>query len=393
MAIARRIQSPLIDDLAAKMVLLSGPRQCGKTTLVRAISAERGGSYLSWDDPSHRRLIQTQALDFDAPLFCFDELHKYRRWRGFLKGLYDTLGDAHEILVTGSARLDLYGHGGDSLQGRYYGHHLHPLTASEVAKRSLVSLDELPELPRAPVDAETIDGLLTLGGFPEPFLSGSARSAARWRNAYAARLVREEVRELERIRELERVELLYDRLSDIVGSVLSINSLREDLEVAFETVRKWISILERLDAVFRVAPYGPPRIKAVKKEQKIYFWDWGRATSEAARFENLIAMHLLRLCHWARDVDGHRLDLRFFRTRMGHEVDFVLLRDRKPWMAIEVKLAEQPLEPGMRYLLERAAFPHAFQVHLRPGRERRARDVGGSAVRHVSAARLLANLP
>jgi len=375
------------------MVLLSGPRQCGKTTLVRAIAREAGGQYLNWDDPADRRTIQNADIDFDAGLWVFDELHKNRRWRGLLKGLYDTHGPAHRILVTGSARLELYGHGGDSLQGRYFPHHLHPLTASEVAGIPLVPLDDIADLPQDAVPGDLLESLLTLGGFPEPFLGGSEKDAARWRLAYAARLVHEDVRDLERVREIDRMELLYDRLSAVAGSVLSINSLREDLEVSFETVRAWIAILERLDAVFRVPPYGPPRIKSVKKEQKLYFWDWSRAESEAARFENLIALHLLRFVHWARDVEGEKLELRYFRTRAGHEVDFLLMRRGRPWMAIEAKLSEEPLDAGLRYLLQRVAVPYAFQVHTHVGRERRVADVGRSAVRHVSAARLLANLP
>lgn len=389
----RRIAAPLSADVAKKMVLLSGPRQCGKTTVVRALTAKRRGEYFSWDDPTDRRRIQKLELDFGAPLWAFDELHKYRRWRGFLKGLYDAHHRQHQILVTGSARLELYGHGGDSLQGRYFGHHLHPFTAGELARRKLVPLDQLPELPRTPVPTDVLEALLALGGFPEPFLGGSERDAARWRLAYAARLVREDVRDLERTRELERLELLYDRLGSVAGSVLSINSLREDLEVAFETVRSWICILERLDAVFRIAPYGPPRVKAVKKEQKLYFWDWCRAESPGARFENLIASHLLRLVHWAADVEGERLELRYFRTRMGHEVDFLLLRRGKPWIAIEAKLSEQPLDSGLRYLLERVAVPFAFQVHLHAGRERQLANVGSSRLRMISAARLLASLP
>lgn len=391
--IARRLTEALRQDLGRKMVLLSGPRQCGKTTIVQQLAKEGHGLYLSWDDPADRRAIQTRTFDLDAPLWAFDELHKFRRWRNFLKGLYDSHRTSHRILVTGSARLDLYGRGGDSLQGRYYGHHLHPLTASEIAGRALVTADSLLELPRSPVPDDVLSSLLAYGGFPEPFTAASTKEAARWRLAYAARLVHEDIRDLERIRELERVELLYDRLGAIAGSVLSINSLREDLEVAFETVRSWIAVLERLDAVFRVPPFGPPRIKSVKKEQKLYLWDWMRAETEAARFENLIAMHLLRFVHWMRDVEGEKVELRYFRTRMGHEVDFVVLRAGKPWFAVEVKLTQQALDTGLRYLLERIDVPFAFQVFLRAGRERRIEDVRNARVRHVSAARLLANLP
>lgn len=393
MALERRLAPVLRRDLDRKMVLLSGPRQCGKTTLVKALVHEQEGLYLDWDDPADRRAIQRLEFDLGPRLWAFDELHKFRRWRNFLKGLSDKHRDTHRILVTGSARLDLYGRGGDSLQGRYFPHHLHPLTASEVTGRRLVPLDEVPNLPQSPLPADVLDSLLAFGGFPEPFLGASAKEAARWRLAYAARLVHEDVRDLERVRELERLELLYDRLGTVAGGLLSINSLREDLEVAFETVRGWIAILERLDAVFRVPPYGPPRIRSVKKEQKLYFWDWARAETDAARFENLIALHLLRFVHWARDVDGEKLELRYFRTRTGHEVDFLLLRGGRPWVAIEAKLSEQDLDAGLRYLLERVKVPYAFQVHLRGGRERRLPNIGHTSVRHVSAARLLASLP
>lgn len=375
------------------MVLLSGPRQCGKTTLVKAITRAQRGVYMSWDDPADRRIINAGSFDLDAPTWTFDELHKHRRWRNLLKGLFDAHRDEHRILVTGSARLDLYGRGGDSLQGRYFGHHLHPITASELAGRPLVALDEVPELGGKAVSADVLESLLELGGFPEPLLGGSAKAAARWRLGYADRLVREDIRDLERIRELDRLELLYERLGAIAGGILSINALREDLEVAFETVRSWIAVLERLDAIFRVPPFGPPRIKSVKKEQKLYFWDWPRAESPGARFENMIAMHLLRWVDWAREVEGVPLELRYFRTRTGHEVDFVILRQRKPWIAIEAKLTEGPIEPGLRYLLERTSIPHAFQVSATRGRERRDDDIGRTRVRHVWAGRLLASLP
>lgn len=179
----------------------------------------------------------------------------------------------------------------------------------------------------------------------------------------------------------------------MAGGLLSINSLREDLEVSFETVRSWLAILERLDAVFRVPPYGPPRIKAVKKEQKLYFWDWARCATEGARFENLVAMHLLRAVDWAADVEGEKLALRFFRRREGGEVDFVVLRGGKLWLAIETKLTDDDLAPSLRYFIERARPPFALQVVLRNVRERRLPDLGRTEVRVIAASRLLANLP
>lgn len=391
--IERRLHPLLLDDLKKKMVFLSGPRQCGKTTLVKAIGRANGGVYYNWDDPSDRKCIQKGDLDWNARLWVFDEIHKFKRWRGVLKGLFDKYGERHSILVTGSARLEAYGHGGDSLQGRYFPHHLHPFSYSEVASLPFRSIEALPEFGNASGNPGLLKDLLRLGGFPEPFLGGSDKEASRWRLSYGARLVQEDVRSLEAIHEVERLELLFDRLSTVAGSVVSINSLREDLEVAFETVKKWVAILERLDAVFRISPYGPPRIKAVKKEQKLYFWDWARAESEGARFENLVAVHLLRLVHWMSDVEGEKWELRFFRHREGQEVDFLLLRKGRPWAAIETKLSDTTLSPSLSYFLERVDVPLAFQLVSQEGVLKRLPDIRKTRVWLVSASRFLGQLP
>lgn len=391
--IERRVSRQIAADLTDKMVLLSGPRQCGKTTLVKALVDERRGRYYSWDRAPDRLAIQKRNVDLDRSVWAFDELHKFRRWRALLKDLSDSFGRERQILVTGSARLETYGHGGDSLQGRYLPHRLHPVTYSELCGLPFGEIADIPLLGRAPPARRDLGDLLRRGGFPEPLLASSDRAAARWRLAYGARLVQEEVASLEHVRELERIELLFDRLGDVAGGLLSINSLREDLEVAFETVRGWIAILERLDAVFRLPPWGSPRIKAVKKEQKLYFWDWPRCSSDGARFENMLALHLLRTVHWAADVEGEKLQLRYFRHRAGHEVDFVILRGRRPWLAVEAKLTEFDLAPGLRYFVERFQPEVAFQVVLDPSGERRLHDIGSTRVEVVSAARFLANLP
>jgi len=314
----------------------------------------------------------------------------------WLKGAYDLHGERHPILVTGSARLAAYSRGGDSLQGRYFLHRLHPLTLSELCG---IGVPEDPEeIPRlsaaAPAGAEeALEGLDRLGGFPEPLLSGSARTAARWRLGYGARLVREDVRDLEDFRDLDRIESLFDALPATVGSLLSVNALREDLEVAYRTAATWLAGLERLYAVFRVPPFGPPKIRALRKAQKLYFWDWARIPGDAARAENLVLLHLLRLVHWLADLHGERAELRFFRDTAGHEVDAVVVRGGKPWMAVEVKSGDAPLDRGLRYLLERVPVPWAFQVALR-GRVDRVQAVGSRGrVRLVPAARFLASLP
>jgi len=393
----RRIFPLVLDDLKEKMVFVAGPRQCGKTTLARQILAKYpSGAYFNWDNDVHRKRLLKGQLDEDAKLWVFDELHKYRSWRNWLKGVFDLNRDFHDILVTGSAKLDIYRRGGDSLQGRYYFHRLHPFTLSE--RLEIKTQDSYLQVPDMAISApktaqQVLLDLLKLGGFPEPLLGGSERKAARWRLSYGARLVREDIRSVEGIRDLDKVELLFDRLPSCVGSVFSLNSLREDLEVSFPTVKSWVQVLEKFYCCFRIAPFGPARIKAVKKEPKLYMWDWGYVEDEAAKFENLIALHLLRFVHWLEDVEGEKVDLRYFRTVQGHEVDFIILRKQKPWIAIEVKRESRDLDSNLKYFLERVPTPYAFQLSRNGDLDYRVPDINGCKIRLMPARQFLSNLP
>ncbi len=392
----RRIEELILSDLGKrKMVFLSGPRQCGKTTLAKELLNSIPGEYLNWDISRDRKTILNQKFSLDSDLWIFDEVHKYRKWRNYLKGVFDEHHEKHSILVTGSAKLNLYKRGGDSLQGRYFSHHLHPFTLSEVCNLSFHGLDDWLKFPHS-VKKETheaLEQLYKLSGFPVPFLSGQELEANRWRLGYSERLVEEDIKSLEDVQRIESLELLLDRLDDIAGSTVSLNSLREDLEVSFGSIKKWMNIFERIFACFRISPYGAHKIKAIKKEQKLYLWDWSKPTQEGARFENLIAVHLLRLVDWGRDTLGEKLELRYFRHRDGTEVDFILLRNRNPWIAIEVKLQEQPLSPSLKYLLERIDIPYAFQVFMQGGGDKTLAKIKTTSVRSVSAAHFLSQLP
>lgn len=340
----RQLAQSIRRDLEEKMVFLAGPRQVGKTTLSKQLLPTPSG-YLNWDIPDHRARILDRTYP-DCPMLVFDEIHKFRRWRDYLKGFYDGHGHRYQTLVTGSARLDAYKHGGDSLQGRYHFHRMLPFTAWELKI----------------TNREDLSALFRLGGFPEPFLSSSERKARRWSREYRHLLINEEIPQMETIQDLGTMQLLAQRLPDLVGSPLSINALREDLQVAHKTLSRWLDVFERLYLLVRIAPLGSPTIRAVKKEQKHYFFDWNVLPDEGARFENMLAIHLLALVYRAQDEEGLEWGLRYFRDRDGREVDFVVTHRATPLLAVEAKLQDRPVAKSLTYLKRKFPAMRAVQV-------------------------------
>lgn len=342
--IIRYICPQIVKDLAKKMVMVGGPRQVGKTTMAKSFLKDNKG-YLNWDIPEDRECILKREFPV-APLWVFDEIHKYRSWRNFLKGVYDGKTLQQQILVTGSARLDYYHFSGDSLQGRYHYLRLHPLSLAELKSDNQNSLMDL----------------LQLSGFPEPYFSGTEIEAKRWSREYRTRMIREDLVQLERVHDLGNIELLALRLPELVGAPLSINSLREDLQVSHKAVTTWLQILERLYAIFRVLPWGPPKIRAVKKEQKHYQFDWSLVPEMSFRFENLVACALLKWVHYNQDTLGSDLDLRYFRDVEGREVDFVIMHGKKPIQFIECKWNDTPVSSSLKYLKNRFSECEAWQI-------------------------------
>lgn len=340
----RYLKGAIESDLARKMVFVGGARQVGKTTLALQFTKEEEG-YLNWDIAEGRERILKRELPA-TPIWIFDEIHKYRSWRNYLKGLYDKHRTKQRILVTGSARLDLYRRGGDSLQGRYHYLRLHPFSVAELGMASETDLS----------------ALLTLGGFPEPFFGGSETEAKRWSREYRSRLIQDDLASLERVHDIGNLELLMLRLPDLVGSPLSINALREDLNVSFKSVANWLNILERLYAIFRLSPFGAAKIRAVKKEQKHYHLDWSQVKDEGARFENMVACHLLKWVHFLEDTEGREIELRYFRDVDGREVDFIVTEEGKPVLAVECKRGDGPISRGLPYFSERFPDCKCWQV-------------------------------
>lgn len=343
MAFSRYLKDQLLKDLERKMVFLAGPRQVGKTTLALDLPLGSEG-YLNWDVGEDRERILRQELP-PVELLILDEIHKYRSWRNYLKGLYDSRRWPR-ILVTGSARLDAYRWGGDSLQGRHHFLRLFSLSCAELG------------LERA----EELRDLLELGGFPEPFFSSSQVEARRWSREYRQRLIEGDVQSLEAIQDLGKLELMMLRLPELVGSPLSINALREDLGVAHKTAAGWLDVLERLYAIVRLPPFGAPLIRAVKQARKHYQMDWTLVEEPGIRFENMVAIHLLKWVAYRVDTLGEELELRYFRDIDGREVDFVITEQRRPRVLVECKWADRPVDKGLKYLLKKVPGCQAWQI-------------------------------
>lgn len=348
----RYLVEPVKLDLKEKMVFVGGPRQVGKTTLALGLienATESHPAYLNWDVRTTQQFTMKGGLPADQPLIILDEIHKYKHWRNLVKGFYDQYKSSKQFLITGSARLDHYRRGGDSLQGRYHYYRLHPFS--------------LYELNAEPSKTD-LEALLTFGGFPEPFLKQNTRHWKRWQRERQSRVIQEDLINLEHVKEVSQLHLLTQLLPERVGSLLSLNNLRQDLSVAFETADRWITILENLYYCFRIMPYGLPHLRAVKKEKKVYLWDWSLCQTKSARFENMVASHLIKYCHYIEDTEGDDMSLKFLRDSAGREIDFVVTKNGKPVFAIECKTGSQAVSKNIGYFSSRTDIPCYYQVHM-----------------------------
>jgi predicted AAA+ superfamily ATPase len=219
-----------------------------------------------------------------------------------------------------------------------------------------------------------LDALINFSGFPEPFYSATQKEKNRWTIAYRSRLIHEDLVSLEQISDLGSLELLMLRLPDLVGSPLSINGLREDLQVSHPTISRWCDVLERMYAIYRIPPFGAPKLRAVKKEQKVYCWDWSLPESPGAKFENFVAGHLLKWCHFMQDTEGREIELRYFRDTDKREVDFVLVERKKPIMFIECKVDQKDSSDALEYLSARFPGVRCVRVGLKKDAHWRTRE-------------------
>ena len=357
----RKIEGEIVKDLAKKMVFLGGPRQVGKTTLAQSILKSfpydklRNGLYLNWDFDEDRLRIMERHWDESHQLLALDELHKYPRWKNWIKGVYDKNKSIYNFLVTGSARMDVYRRGGDSLLGRYHYWRLHPL-----------GLDELPSKMSL---KEGMKRLITVGGFPEPFLDGNEQEAQRWRRERFERVLKEDIRDLESINRIQELGLFVDLLRRCCGQLVVLSNIAQKIQVSPKTAKLWLNALNRMYICFSIRPYTKNLARAIQKPPKVYFFDNADIIiekDEGGRFENLVATHLLKNIHYLEDSRGLRFDLRYLRDKESREVDFVILKDNKVFALIEVKLADRAISKSLQYYGERLNPEHTLQITANP---------------------------
>jgi predicted AAA+ superfamily ATPase len=347
----RYLTKYILNDLEKKMVFLTGPRQSGKTTLVLDLMKNLPGIYLNWDDPDQKKLILKREWSDDDRYIALDEIHKFSRWKNFLKGTYDTQKNKHRFIVTGSAKLDVFKKGQDSMLGRFFSWRVHPLCLSEL-KHQFKNLSD-----------KNLNKLLILGGFPEPFFEGDEIFAKRWRKEKNKLVFRQDIQELESIKDISLLELFYQALTERVSSEVVLSNLARDLEIAPKTAKSWLNVLEKTYAVFTVRPFGKTIAKAITKTPKIYLYDNGEVEGdEGAKFENLVATHLFKRVQFLEDLYGDKYELNYLRDKNGHEIDFVIIKNNKPVCLIEAKLNDSNRSKSFYFYKERLNISHCVQL-------------------------------
>jgi predicted AAA+ superfamily ATPase len=353
-----------------QMAFVSGPRQVGKTTTCRGHAM----SYINWDNSDDRdeviagpaRLAQNlgvNRLSSTIPVALFDELHKYRRWKQFLKGFFDTYADSVRIIVTGSSRMDVYRRGGDSLMGRYFLYRMHPLSIAEMNHTDLPDPERIVRPPSKIKDAD-FDALWQHGGYPEPFLKRDARFSRRWQSLRQTQLVRQDIRDMTQVQQIDQLETLVRILVNRSAHQLIYDNLAKEVRVSVDTVRRWIGILRSLHLGVMIRPWFRNVSRSLRKEPKWYLRDWSPIQDPGDRSETFVACHLLKAVEGWTDMGLGEFELGYVRDKEKREVDFVVVRDGNPWFLVEVKHRNEVLSPALTHYQQRLSAPFAFQVTI-----------------------------
>jgi uncharacterized protein len=346
----RYLKEYILDDLKKKIVLLTGPRQSGKTTLSKMLS--NNFDYFNFDNPEHRLGLLERSWDRSKDLIIFDELHKLKNWKSWLKGIYDTEGVQPRIIVTGSAKPDTYRKAGDSLAGRFFQFRLHPL-----------DLKEIKQIERPDNLQTVLEQLLDTGGFPEPYIEGSSRYYNRWKRSHLDIILKQDLIDLENLQQITSIETLIQLLRKRVGSPVSYKSLATDLQCSDKTIKRWLTILENMYIIFRVRPFHRNIARSILKAPKYYFYDTGQVIGDSGtKLENLTACALLKEIHTIEDCYGEQAQLNYLKTKDNREIDFFITRKETPFLMAEVKWADNA--PSRNFAIFGKFFPGVRKVQI-----------------------------
>lgn len=368
----KRVYDQLIADHFKEnrqMVFLSGPRQVGKTTTSR--SQKGDFTYTNWDNQSDRHAITNGPEKFLEQFklippkkkqmgIIFDEIHKYSKWKTFLKGYFDSYGDSFKTIVTGSARMNIFKRGGDSLMGRYFLYRMHPLTLREIITQK-TGKSEINKPVK--VDRSLFEQLIEFGGFPEPFLKADKRFYNKWKRLRLEQFFYEDLRDMTNVQEVGQMEILAKLLENQSGQLINFSSLAKEINVTVDTIRRWIRILDQMYYIFIVRPWFNNVPKSLRKQPKIYLWDWSVIKDKGSRYENFVASHLLKAVHYWNDSGLGDYGLYYLRDKEKREVDFVITRQNQPWMIIEVKSSyHKSISSSLHYYKEILNPEFMFQI-------------------------------
>ena len=358
------------EDLNNKIILLTGPRQTGKTTLSKML--ENNFDYFNYDNIDDRLDLQERSWDRSKPLVIFDELHKLKNWKAWLKGIYDKEGIPPAILVTGSARLDTYKKVGDSLAGRFFQFRLHPLDLKEI--NTFLKPDNH--------DVE-LDKLLSFGGFPEPFLNGTSRFYNRWKKSHLDIILKQDLIDIENVQQITQIETMIQLLKHRVGSPISYSSLAQDLQCSDKTVKRWLTILENMYVLFKISPFHKNLATAIQKAPKFYFYDTGQVIGDQGiKLENAVACAIQKELHFREDCLGEEGKLYYVKNKDGKEIDFCISKEDRPSLLLEVKWNDNNLSPNFEIF--KKFFPEIKMVQISKKLDREKTFPNGAEIRLAS---------
>lgn len=366
----RYLKNFIQEDLDKKIILLTGPRQSGKTTLSKMLKDEY--DYFNYDNADDRVSLHEKSWDRSKSLVIFDELHKLKNWKSWLKGIYDTEGIPPSIVVTGSAKLDTYKKVGDSLAGRFFQFRMHPFDLKEI--KSFLNPED--------IDSE-LDRLMMVGGFPEPFLNGTERFYNRWKKSHLDIILKQDLIDLENVQQITQIETLIQLLRHRAGSPVSYSSLAQDLQCSDKTIKRWLTILENMYVIFCVPPFHKNIARAIQKSPKYYFYDTGQVIGDPGiRLENTVACAIQKEIHFREDCFGEERKLFYIKDKEGKEIDFCIASDNIPSLFLEVKWNDDNLSPNFQKFIK--MFPEIKMVQISKLLKREKTYANGAELRHAS---------